>query len=65
MLDGGYYAIIGFNFQYDHTVQKILDQKNENEIIEIEQVEYISDSNYSKKTIISVSFIFNKEGVLI
>lgn len=45
LLDGGYYAIRGFNFQYDHTVQKILDQQNENEIIEIEQVEDISDSN--------------------
>ncbi|MBL4964000.1 hypothetical protein [Bacillus halotolerans] len=45
VLDGGYYAIKGFNFQYDHTIIRILEQTNELNEIEIEQTEDYSDEN--------------------
>jgi hypothetical protein len=45
VLDGGYYAIKGFNFQYDYTIIRILEQTNEVNEIEIEQSEDYSDEN--------------------
>lgn len=44
-LDGGYYAIKGFNFQYDFSIYTILNEQNENLQIEIEQSEDLSTIN--------------------
>lgn len=46
LLDGGYYAIKGFNFQYDFTLLNILSQSNKECEVEIEQFEDYSDENY-------------------
>lgn len=46
ILDGGYYAIKGFNFQYDYTLLRILEQSNISHLVEIEQFEDYSDENY-------------------
>jgi hypothetical protein len=46
VLDGGYYAIKGFNFQYDYTLLQILEQTDATNIVEIEQFEDYSDTNY-------------------
>lgn len=42
MLDGGYYAIKGFIYQYDKTIEKILDLSEE-EYIQIEQAQDLSN----------------------
>lgn len=44
MPDGGYYAIKGFIYQYDKTIEKILDS-SEGEYIEIEQAQDLSSKN--------------------
>lgn len=44
-LDGGYYATKGFNFQFDFTIQNILNQTDDKQLIEIEQTEDLSDKN--------------------
>lgn len=44
-MDGGYYAIKGFCFQYDRTILNILSNANLNDVVEIEQKEDISDEN--------------------
>lgn len=43
-MDGGYYAIKGFCFQYDRTILNILSNSSLDDIVEIEQKEDISDS---------------------
>lgn len=45
-VDGGYYAIKGFSFQYDKTIIHILERDNETELVEIEVEEDLSDSNF-------------------
>ncbi len=35
-LDGGYYAIKGFSFQYDKTIIHILEKENDTDFVEIE-----------------------------
>lgn len=44
-MDGGYYAIKGFCFQYDRTILNILSNKTLDDVVEIEQKEDISSSN--------------------
>ncbi len=43
-MDGGYYAIKGFCFQYDRTILKILSNTTLDDVVEIEQKEDISSS---------------------
>lgn len=43
-MDGGYYAIKGFCFQYDKTIFNILNSSELDDIVEIEQKEDVSDS---------------------
>ncbi|WP_336637850.1 hypothetical protein [Lysinibacillus fusiformis] len=45
VLDGGYYAIKGFNFQYDYTLLKLLENEDEEQIMEIEITEDLGDSS--------------------
>lgn len=42
-MDGGYYAIKGFCFQYDRTILNILSNTTLDDVVEIEQKEDISD----------------------
>lgn len=44
-LDGGYYAIKGFSFQYDKTIIHILEKENDTDFVEIELSEDLSDAN--------------------
>lgn len=45
VLDGGYYAIKGFNFQYDYSLITILETPDQDHLVEIELVEDLGDSN--------------------
>ncbi|ABQ06702.1 hypothetical protein [Flavobacterium johnsoniae] len=45
-MDGGYYAIKGFEFQIDKTILEILNTNNENKKISIEQIQDINSSDY-------------------
>ncbi|UJL45790.1 hypothetical protein KFZ58_15585 [Virgibacillus sp. NKC19-16] len=45
VVDGGYYAIKGFNFQYDYILMKIIEESDYEKLIEIEQTEDYSDKN--------------------
>lgn len=51
-MDGGYYAIKGFCFQYDRTILNILSNKILDDVVEIEQKEDISSS----KTIYQIKY---------
>lgn len=51
-MDGGYYAIKGFCFQYDRTILNILNNISLDDVVEIEQKEDISD----KGTIYQVKY---------
>lgn len=51
-MDGGYYAIKGFCFQYDRTIFNILSNTNLDDVVEIEQKEDISD----KRTIYQIKY---------
>jgi len=45
-IDGGYYAIKGFEFQIDKTMLEILSSDNENESINIEQIQDIDSRSF-------------------
>lgn len=51
-MDGGYYAIKGFCFQYDRTILNILSNTELDDVIDIEQKEDVSD----KRTIYQIKY---------
>ncbi len=45
-MDGGYYAIKGFEFQFDKTLIEALDSADENAVLCIEQIQDINNSDF-------------------
>ncbi|TLF44151.1 MULTISPECIES: hypothetical protein [Flavobacteriaceae] len=45
-MDGGYYAIKGFEFQFDKTLIEALDSADENDVLCLEQIQDINNSDF-------------------
>ncbi|GAB3328253.1 hypothetical protein GCM10027429_02960 [Marivirga atlantica] len=45
-MDGGYYAIKGFEFQFDKTLIEALDSTDENAVLSLEQIQDINNSDF-------------------